>query len=58
MVTTLYSLVSVPLYLFGDDPDGKLVRLPRLIGAGILLAVPVVAHLWFRHRATRLPARR
>jgi hypothetical protein len=53
LVPTLYSLVTVPLYLFGDDPDGELVRIPRLIGAGILLAILVVAHLWFLRRARR-----
>jgi hypothetical protein len=40
------------VFLFGDL-DGELVRIPRLIGAGIILAILVVAHLWFLRRARR-----
>jgi hypothetical protein len=53
VVPTFFNLVWVAIYFIGDDPDGMLVRLPRLFGAGALLAVLVVAHLWFRRRAKR-----
>lgn len=53
VVPTLFNLVWVMIYLVGDDPDGALVRIPRLIGIGILAVVLLGAHLWFRRRVKR-----
>ena len=53
LLPTVFGLVTVPMYLLGDDSDGELMRSPRLIGAGVLLAIVIVAHLWFLHRARR-----
>ena len=54
VVPTFFNLVWVVIYLVGDDPDSTLMRVPRLAGAGVLLAILVIAHLWFRRRARRL----
>lgn len=54
VVPTLFNLVWVVIYLAGDfDPDGTLVRIPRLIAIGILALVLLSAHLWFRRRVKR-----
>jgi len=55
VVPTFFNLVwVVMIYLVGDDPDSAVMRVPRMVGGGILLAILVVAHLWFRRRARRL----
>jgi len=51
VVPTIFNLVAAAGYLLGDDPDGALVRPARLIGAAVLLAILVVAHLVFLRRA-------
>jgi hypothetical protein len=53
VVPTIFNLVAAANYLLGDDPDAELVRPARLIGAAILLAVLLVAHLLFLRRARR-----
>ena len=55
LAPTFYGLVSVPNYLFSDDPDGLLVRPARLIGAAVVLLILLVAHLLFlRSRSARV----
>ena len=54
VVPTFFNLVWVVIYLVGDDPDSSLMRVPRLVGGGIVLAILVVACLWFGRRTRRL----
>ena len=55
VVPTFFNLVwVVMIYLVGDDPDSAVMRVPRMVGGGILLVILVVAHLWFRRRARRV----
>jgi hypothetical protein len=56
LLPTAFELAWLPVALLRDDPDGALVRVPRIIGASVLLAIVVVAHLWFLHRARRARA--
>lgn len=57
VVPTIFNLVLAVIYVIGDEPDGALARLPRLIGAAILLVILLVAHLRFLSRARRTRAR-
>lgn len=57
VVPTFFNLVWAVIYVLGDDPDATLVRVPRLIGAAILLVILLVANLWFLRRAGRRRAR-
>ena len=54
VVPTFFNLVwVVMIYLVGDDPDSTLMRVPRLVGGGIILAILVIAQVWFLRRARR-----
>jgi len=53
VVPTIFNLVVAARYLLEDDPDGVLLRPARLIGAAVLLAILLVAHLLFLRRARR-----
>ncbi|MGV8907605.1 MAG: hypothetical protein ACOH1Y_01360 [Propionicimonas sp.] len=55
VVPTLFNLVWVVIYLVGDDPDSALMRVARMVGGGVLLAILVIALLWFLRRR-RSPA--
>jgi len=48
VVPTIFNLVSAARYVFVDDPGGTLVNVPRVIGAAVLLAIPLVALVWSR----------
>ncbi|HEY3339342.1 MAG TPA: hypothetical protein VGK18_12620 [Propionicimonas sp.] len=47
VVPTIFNLISAATYLLGDDPDSALMRPARLVGAGIVLVILLVAHLLF-----------